>query len=135
MTAHQLATAEDAVQFITAGNATFTLVSARTGTRFTYRVREAETTRPNAPRIFFVSVLTGADNENAFELSRLDQGARRRTRFRVRPPWQGARQRRRPERQGVRLGLHAIARRAQAGSLGNLARRQVWALWAQADGP
>jgi len=54
----------DAVRkFMLAGNATITLVSRRTGTRFTYRIRQA----PNAPSIWFVSLLTGSDNQNDYE--------------------------------------------------------------------
>lgn len=44
---------------ILGGNATFTLVSARTRTRYTYRVRVAK----DNPRMFFVSTLVGSDNE------------------------------------------------------------------------
>jgi hypothetical protein len=44
-------------QFVLAGNAVFTLQSKKTGERFTYRVRAAET----GP-MHFVSVLTGPNN-------------------------------------------------------------------------
>ena len=43
--------------FALAGNATFTLVSERTGQRFTFRVRVSDDGRAH-----FVSVLTGPDN-------------------------------------------------------------------------
>lgn len=56
-----LSTVETARQFINGGNATFTLRSRRTGTRFTYRVRRSED-----GNIQFVSVLTGADNESSY---------------------------------------------------------------------
>lgn len=48
-------------QFALAGNARFTLVSKRTQTRFTFRVR-----RPAEDRPWFVSLLTGSDNENSY---------------------------------------------------------------------
>jgi hypothetical protein len=55
----------DARRFILAGNATFTLTSARTGMRFTYKVRAKEVA-DGAPSVHFVSVLTGADNESDY---------------------------------------------------------------------
>jgi hypothetical protein len=48
--------------FILGGNATFTVVSVRTGTRYTYRVRVAK----DNPRMFFVSTLVGSDNESDY---------------------------------------------------------------------
>lgn len=48
--------------FLTAGNATFTVTSKRTGTRFTYRVRSTDSDRPQ----YFVSVLTGPDNDRDY---------------------------------------------------------------------
>ena len=60
MTEKQLTTAE-ALKFILAGNATFTLVSQKTGTRYTYRVRQPK--GDNSGKIRFVSLLTGPDNE------------------------------------------------------------------------
>ena len=45
-------------RFLTAGKARVTLVSTRTGTRFTYRVRAARYTEG----LYFVDVLTGSDN-------------------------------------------------------------------------
>lgn len=51
--------------FVFAGNATFTLVSVATGTRFTYKVREAERKENNA-RLWFVSLLRGPNNEEDF---------------------------------------------------------------------
>jgi hypothetical protein len=53
--------AANALRFVLAGNATFTLRSRKTGTRFTYRVR-----RSDDGRIHFVSVLTGSDNEHSY---------------------------------------------------------------------
>lgn len=49
-------------RYVLAGNATFTICSKATGTRFTYRVRASE--KRDA---FFVSVLTGPSNEEDFE--------------------------------------------------------------------
>lgn len=54
----------DARRFILAGNATFTIVSAKTGTRFTYKIRAKEI--DGGRTLHFVSVLTGADNESDF---------------------------------------------------------------------
>lgn len=47
------------IRYVLAGNSTFTLVSKKTGARFTYRVRGKENVR-------FVSVLTGSDNEGDY---------------------------------------------------------------------
>lgn len=54
-------TAAVAVQFVLAGRARLTLVSEKTGTRFTFRVTQKDTTSPH-----FVGVLTGSDNESAY---------------------------------------------------------------------
>jgi hypothetical protein len=48
-------------QFALGGNATFTAVSKKTGARFTFKV-----CKPSKEKPFFVSVLTGQDNENDF---------------------------------------------------------------------
>ena len=48
--------------FMVAGNAIFTVTSKKTGTRFTYRVRKGKD--ESAP--YFVSVLTGSDNESDY---------------------------------------------------------------------
>lgn len=47
--------------FVFAGNATFTVRSEKTGTRFTFKVRQP---KPETPH--FVSLLSGPDNENDF---------------------------------------------------------------------
>lgn len=47
-----------------AGKATATVVSKKTGTRFTFRVEALDRKDINAPR--FVKVLTGADNETNY---------------------------------------------------------------------
>jgi uncharacterized protein DUF6011 len=52
---------DDALTFIKAGNARFTLRSAKTGERFTYRVRESQD-----GKVHFVSLLTGTDNESHY---------------------------------------------------------------------
>jgi hypothetical protein len=48
----------DPEKFILAGRATFTIVSLKTSTRFTYRVKVCE----NDASLHFVQVLTGPDN-------------------------------------------------------------------------
>lgn len=58
---HQLTRIADVMTFLSAGKARFTLVSKATGVRFTYRVRAAKD-----GRIYFVSVMTGPDNEHSF---------------------------------------------------------------------
>jgi len=61
----QMTFAPDVLAFVFAGDARFTLVSKQTGTRFTYRVRKSEP--DHAGRcIWFVSVLTGADNTSNY---------------------------------------------------------------------
>ena len=65
------ANAETARQFITAGNATVTLRSKKTGNHFTFRVRapkdEDEHGNKKPDNGFrFVSLMTGSDNENSF---------------------------------------------------------------------
>ena len=50
-------------EFVQAGNATFTLLSTKTEQRFTYRVRLPENGNGT---LFFVSLLTGSDNENSY---------------------------------------------------------------------
>lgn len=52
----------NAKQFALAGNATFTVVSKRSGQRFTFKVRQPSETAPH-----FVSLLSGPDNENDFQ--------------------------------------------------------------------
>jgi hypothetical protein len=63
MHSHQIADATDALEFIFAGNATFTTVSQVTGTRFTFKVRKGQD--EIAP--FFAAVLSGPDNGSDFE--------------------------------------------------------------------
>ena len=59
--AHQLREAGIIKRFVYAGNSKFTLVSKKTGIRFTFRIRK------KADQDFwFVSLLNGPDNENNF---------------------------------------------------------------------
>jgi hypothetical protein len=48
-------------KFALAGNATFTVTSKKTGTRFTFKVRQ-----PNDNTPHFVSLMNGPDNENSY---------------------------------------------------------------------
>lgn len=57
-----LTSANDALRFMFAGNATFTLRSAKTGTRYTYKIRQKDETSP-----FFASILSGPSNETDYE--------------------------------------------------------------------
>jgi hypothetical protein len=58
MEAHRITNSADARTFITAGNAYLTLRSAKTGTRYTYRV----SAHKHQAGLFFVSTLYGSDN-------------------------------------------------------------------------
>lgn len=64
--------AASVVRFALAGNATFTVVSKATGTRFTYRIRAPKVDRDGAPvskeaaEVLFVSVLTGPQNTSDY---------------------------------------------------------------------
>ena len=55
----------DARTFVTAGNATFTL-SNPAGERFTFRVKQADPDPRYPTRAYFVSQMTGSDNENSY---------------------------------------------------------------------
>ncbi len=57
MSSSRFTTAADAVAYILAGRARVTLVSGKSGTRFTYKVSQ-----PNDGGPHFVSLLTGSDN-------------------------------------------------------------------------
>jgi hypothetical protein len=57
----RLATAKAAETFIRAGNATLTIVSTKTGTRFTYKCRTSDD-----GDVIFVSLLNGPDNESDY---------------------------------------------------------------------
>jgi hypothetical protein len=63
----KLASGPDALKFALAGNARLTLVSERTGTRFTFRIRAKAVKSGEAPAPpWFVSVLTGRENESDY---------------------------------------------------------------------
>jgi hypothetical protein len=55
----------DAIRFMLAGKARFTLVSRKTGTRFTYQVRGLKGAEEGAGP-WFVSILNGSDNESDY---------------------------------------------------------------------
>ena len=57
---------EDALKYILAGNCTFTAKSLKSGDRFTYKVIVPKDTKPEEAKLWFVSVLTGSDNESDF---------------------------------------------------------------------
>lgn len=57
-----IAGAADARAFLLAGNATFTLVSKKTGVRFTFKVRKAGGGKP----LWWVALLRGPQNEVDF---------------------------------------------------------------------
>lgn len=61
MDGHQMESVEDVREFVLAGNARLTLVSKRTGTRFTFKIRKPEAKSPH-----FVSLLTQPDNEHGY---------------------------------------------------------------------
>lgn len=61
MHSHQITDVEQVKRFVRAGNARFTLVSQKTGARFTFQVR-----KPEDADVFFVRVLTGPSNEDAY---------------------------------------------------------------------
>ena len=48
--------------YVMAGNATVTIVNPKTGGRFTYRIRKADSDKP----LSFVSLLSGPDNESSY---------------------------------------------------------------------
>jgi len=49
------------LDFVTAGNAIFTVTTPKTGARFTYRVKKSDD-----GNVYFVSLLTGPDNINDY---------------------------------------------------------------------
>lgn len=63
MTASQIADPVQALAFMFAGNARVTLVSGRTGKRFTYRIRVCA----DKPTVWFAGLLVGSDNESSYE--------------------------------------------------------------------
>lgn len=89
---HRITSAAAARTFMLAGNAYFTLRSAKTGTRFTYRVAAAKPPgegqcrwcRSNpcrCPQAYFVSLLTGPENNADYQyMGLIKEGFFRRTR-------------------------------------------------------
>ncbi len=63
----QFADGATARTFLLAGNARITVVSERTGARFTFRVSTPKQGRPGQAKPHFVAVLTGANNETDYE--------------------------------------------------------------------
>ena len=65
----QLSGASRQFSFVTAGRATFTLQSKRTGERFTYRVcaPQKDGRLDTEANVRFVKVLTGSDNESDYQ--------------------------------------------------------------------
>jgi hypothetical protein len=62
-TTGQLTNAHDAVRYILAGRATVTLVSQKTGQRYTYKVTAP---KKGSPSTRFVSLLRGSNNEGDY---------------------------------------------------------------------
>ncbi len=58
---HQMTDVAQIKTFVRGGNSRFTLVSKKTGTRFTYKVRASED-----GKVHFVKFLSGPDNVNAY---------------------------------------------------------------------
>ena len=61
----QLTTIEGIKNFVLAGNATITIRSQKTETRFTFRIRPPKENRSRP--IWFVSALTGSDNNSTYQ--------------------------------------------------------------------
>jgi hypothetical protein len=64
MERRRITDADDALTFIKGGNSRFTLVSPKTGTRFTYRVSKPKD--GDKDNFFFVSLLNGPNNETDY---------------------------------------------------------------------
>lgn len=65
-TTHILNNLDDVLSFMFAGKATFTLRNSKSGNRFTYKVSAPrKQSNPSRP-IYFVSVMTGTDNEKSY---------------------------------------------------------------------
>lgn len=60
----RLTTADDMKTFALAGSARLTLVSEKTGTRYTYRIRRPKEANASCP--WFVQVMYGPDNETQY---------------------------------------------------------------------
>lgn len=64
--AHKLGQ-EHTLPFIIGGDATFTIRNAANGNRYTYRVGIPKDSKPENAEIFFVSLLTGSNNETDYQ--------------------------------------------------------------------
>ena len=53
-------------QFILAGKSFFTVQNKETGGRYTYKVTQAKDDEGNFKNLWFVSILTGSDNEGSY---------------------------------------------------------------------
>jgi len=74
----QILGAATALNLILAGKAVFTLVSKKSGTRYTYKVIRADSKKWN-PATYFVSLLTGPDNTSNYQYIGMIQNNRFRT--------------------------------------------------------
>lgn len=63
----RLTEVSDIIRFMLAGNATLTLRSVKTGTRFTYKIKRGNHEDGTPKDFWFISLLTGEDNENDFQ--------------------------------------------------------------------
>lgn len=63
---HKFQSAATARDFAIAGKAFLTLQSEKTGTHFTYRVKQAEGKNGKPAGVWFVGVLTGGDNSRSY---------------------------------------------------------------------
>jgi hypothetical protein len=61
---YKIENVNDIKNFIVGGKATMTLESKKTGRWFTYKIKKAKKDDDNSP--FFVSLLTGQNNESAY---------------------------------------------------------------------
>jgi hypothetical protein len=76
-----LISAATAIKFMLAGNAYFTLRSTKTGTRYTYRVSQAEKNERYPDPAWFVSVLTGPENTSDYQYAGLIRAGKTATTF------------------------------------------------------
>lgn len=60
---HKFSTIDAGREYATAGNATLTLQSEKTGVHFTYKVKAAK----DNTELFFVSLLSGSDNTSDYQ--------------------------------------------------------------------
>lgn len=63
---HKMDEADKCLAYIRGGRGRFTIVSRKTGERFTYRVSKPKDDSLNGRTPLFIKVLTGGDNENAY---------------------------------------------------------------------